>query len=113
METELPAALAGVQGFVSRKYFPSLKNDWLYAFTLLETFVFFQLIPCRSTYRHDLTGGTLLHNYPLQAYAIDLAFIRTRILGAAKEALRRYFFLGHHTIFLLVKELVFSSKKYL
>ena len=91
METELPAALAGAQGFVSRKSFASLKNDLLYAFSLLETFVFFQLIPCQSTYCHDLTGGTLLHNYPLQAYAIDSAFIRTRILRAAKEALRIYF----------------------
>ena len=91
MEAELPAALVGAQGFVSRNSFESLKNDWLYAFSLLETFVFFQLIPCQSTYRHDLTGGTNSHNYPLQAYAIRSAFIRTRILRASKEALRRYF----------------------
>ena len=83
METELPAALAGVQGFVSRKSFTSLKNDWLYAFSLLETFLFFQLTPCQSIYRHNLTSGTLLHNYPLQVYAIDSALIRTRIPRAA------------------------------
>ena len=91
METELPAALAGAQGFVSRKSFRSSKKDLLYAFSLLETFVFFQLIPFQSTFCHDLTGGTLLHNCPLQTYPIDSAFIRTRILRAAKEALRRYF----------------------
>ena len=56
METELLAALAETQGFVSRKSFASLKTDWLDAFSLLETIVFFQLIPCQSTYRHDFTG---------------------------------------------------------
>ena len=42
MEIELPVAPAGAQGFVSRNYFAFLKNDWLYAFSLLKTFVFFQ-----------------------------------------------------------------------
>ena len=85
METGLLAALAGTHGFVSRKSFASLKTDWLDAFSLLETFVFFQLIPCQSTYCHDLTGGTPFHKYPLQAY--DSAFIHIKILRAAEEAL--------------------------
>ena len=35
-------------------FFASLEIDWLFALSLWETFVFFQLIPCQSTYCHDL-----------------------------------------------------------
>ena len=64
---------------MSRKSFASLEIDWLVTLSLLETFVFFQLIPCQSTYCHDFTSGTLLHNYSCQAYTIDSAYIRTII----------------------------------
>ena len=65
--------------FIIYFFFASLEIDWLFALSLLETFVFFQLIPCQSTYCHDLTVGTIQHNYPFQAYAIGSVFIHTRI----------------------------------
>ena len=64
---------------MSRKSFASLEIDRLITLSLLETFVFFQLIPCQSTYCHDFTSGTLLRNYSCQAYTIDSAYIRTII----------------------------------
>ena len=70
---------AGTPWFVSRKSFASLEIDRLVTLSLLETFVFFQLIPCQSTYCHDFTSGTLLHNYSCQAYTIDSVYIRTII----------------------------------
>ena len=79
MKAELPTTLAGAPWFVSRKSFASLEIDRLVTLSLLETFVFFQLIPCQSTYCHDFTSGTLLRNYSCQAYTIDSAYIRTII----------------------------------
>ena len=79
MKAYLPTALAGAPWFVSRKSFSSLEIDRLVTLTLLETFVFFELIPCQSTYCHDFTSGTLLHNYWCQAYTIDSAYIRAII----------------------------------
>ena len=79
MKAELPAALAEAPWFVWRKSFASLEIDQLVTLSLLETFVFFQLIPYQSTYCHDFTSGTLLHNYSCQAYTIDSVYIRTII----------------------------------
>ena len=61
---------------MSRKSFASLEIDQLVTLSLLETFVFFQLISCQSTYCHDFTSGTLLHNYSCHVYTIDSAYIR-------------------------------------
>ena len=79
MKAELPAALAEAPWFLWRKSFASLKIDQLVTLSLLETFMFFQLIPYQSTYCHDFTSGTLLHNYSCQAYTIDSVYIRTII----------------------------------
>ena len=61
---------------MSRKSFASLEIDQLVTLSLLETFVFFQLISCQSTYCHDFTSGTLLHNYSCHVYTIDSGYIR-------------------------------------
>ena len=90
----IPVALARAQGFASKKSFASLEIDRLVTLSLLQTFVFFQLIPCQSTYCHDFTSGTFLPNYSCQAYTIDhrheLPYAR-EFLRAAKEAMQRSF----------------------
>ena len=86
MKAELPAALAGAPWFVSRKSFASFEIDQLVTLSLLETFVFLQLIPCQSTYCHNFTNGTLLLNSAFHEYTIDSAYIRTRIHRSGKES---------------------------
>ena len=59
METEPPAVLEHMN--LSQKNFCifAVFLHQFFALSLFETFMLFQLIPCQSTYCHELAGGTI------------------------------------------------------